>query len=289
MPQSLTRSGLSLPSVSMPSDDATIQLPQGCIARRPPALRKSLTLQVPPPGAVASLRDASLCELRGIDGSALDVYLLGFDVHSFVPEAFSLAGIARPSSVARSVQKRQAEFLFGRLAARLALSRQLAADADSEVTIGPTREPVWPADAIGSISHCNDLAAATAERRGVRSGIGIDVERIATGDAFKALLATVVNEPEIALLQQQANDEWRMQTLLTLLFSAKESFFKGAFGVVGKYFDFSAAQLVSVDREHRRIRFSLTETLCAQFQMGQLVDTGFDFLESDLVLTHFVW
>ncbi|MDQ3511379.1 MAG: 4'-phosphopantetheinyl transferase superfamily protein, partial [Pseudomonadota bacterium] len=208
---------------------------------------------------------------------------------SFVSGDFALSGVACPPSVARSVRKRQAEFLFGRLAARLALSGQFPAAAMDEVAIGATREPVWPGDAIGSISHCGGVAAAAVQRRSPRSGIGIDIERIATGDASRALLATVVDGQEIALLRSVAGGEWSLEMLLTLVFSAKESLFKGAFGVVGRYFDFDAVQLLSFDLGRRRIRLVLTGTLCAQFAQGQHIEIGFELLDANLVLTHFVW
>lgn len=275
-------------TVPVPIHDANIQDQCESIAPLPRARRLPVVLTAPL-GGLAALRGASVCELDGVDGSGLGVHLLEFDLENFVSGDFAQSGIACPPSVARSVRKRQAEFLFGRLAARLALSGQFPAAAVDEVAIGATREPVWPVDAIGSISHCGGLAAATVERRNPRSGIGIDIERIATGDACKALLATVVDEQEIALLRGLAWDAWSLEMLLTLVFSAKESLFKGAFGAVGRYFDFDAAQLRSVDLEARRIRLVLTGPLCAQFVHGQHIDIGFELLDADLVLTHFVW
>lgn len=271
----------------MPIDDATAHVPYGA-ARRMHTLREPLSL-TPLSGDIDALCDAARYRLPGTDGLALHVYLLEFDVAQFDPNAFALAGIVCPPNVARSVRKRQAEFFFGRLAARLALSAAAASSASEEVMIGSMREPVWPASMIGSISHCGGIAAAVVDRCGQRSGIGIDIEPIATGDACKALLATVVDEQETALLRGLAGDAWSLEMLLTLVFSAKESLFKGAFGVVGRYFDFNAAQLVSVDLSAGRVRLALTGDLCAQFVRGQHIDVGFERLDTDLVLTHFVW
>lgn len=272
----------------VPVDDASIQDYRGSSARLPRAPRVPVLATAPLAG-LAALRSASVCELDGMDGSGLCVYLLDFDLEHFVPGDFARSGVACPPSVARSVRKRQSEFLFGRLAARLALWRAVPFSASDEVLIGSKREPIWPGDAIGSISHCGGVAAAAVERRGQRSGIGIDVERIATGDACKALLATVVNEQETTLLRGLSTDQRSLDMLLTLAFSAKESLFKGAFAVVGKYFDFDAAQLLSVDLGTRRMRLVLTRTLCAQFVQGQHIEIGFERLDTDLVLTHFVW
>lgn len=233
------------------------------------------------------LRDAHRHVLRGTDGLALPVHLLEFDIERFAPSAFDASGIDCPPSVARSVHKRQAEFFFGRLAARQALSA--LAIAPVAIPIGPSREPQWPRDVIGSISHSQCLAAATAELRGHRRGIGIDIEHVVTAEAREALLATIVNADEIAYLHKLATDTWPMEMLLTIVFSAKESLFKGLFATVGHYFDFSAARIVALDPEHGRVRFALTETLCAEFSHGQHCDIGFDFIRNDMVLAHFVW
>ncbi|MDQ3269528.1 MAG: hypothetical protein M3Q11_04985, partial [Pseudomonadota bacterium] len=63
--------------------------------------------------APASLRAAEVRQLVAADGLALPVHLLRFDTGSFVPSEFAACAIACPASVARSVRKRQAEFLFG--------------------------------------------------------------------------------------------------------------------------------------------------------------------------------
>lgn len=81
---------------------------------RTPIARTPLRWQTP-----ASLLGASRCTL---DDYAPPLYLIEFDAESFHPQAFTSASVDCPASVARIVRKRQAEFLFGRLAARLALS-----------------------------------------------------------------------------------------------------------------------------------------------------------------------
>lgn len=238
----------------------------------------------------AALRCAARYDLHTADGMPLPVYLLEFDYERFAPTAFAATGIACPPSVARSVHRRQAEHFFGRLAARLALSASsFSSKAIPSIPIGPSREPLWPEDMIGSISHSQHLAAATVERCGRRRGIGIDIEPIVAVEAREALLATVVNTQETAYLGSLVADDWPMETLLTIVFSAKESLFKGAFGAVGRYFDFSAAQVVMLDRERGSVRFALTETLCAQFIQAQHCEIRFDFIRADTVLTHFAW
>lgn len=128
-----------------------------------------------PPAVTTALRGARRYLLD--DGTPL--YALAFDAARFQPQAFAAAAIACPDSIARSVRKRQAEFLFGRLAARLALGAALGpVQAQAEIAIGTAREPCWPAGSLGSISHGDGCAAAVALAAGQHQGIGIDLERL---------------------------------------------------------------------------------------------------------------
>jgi len=254
-----------------------------------PALRggQPLQLDLPPPVA-AALRSAHRYLLD--DGTPL--YALAFDAERFQPQAFAAAAIACPDSVARSVRKRQAEFLFGRLAARLALGEALGpAQAQAEIAIGASREPRWPAGSLGSISHSNGCAAAVALPAGQAHGIGIDLERLLAPAAREAVLSMAIDAQEADLLAAAANPLWSHDALLTALFSAKESLFKAAFGAVGRYFDFEAARVCAVDLARQQLRLRLTETLCAQFAEGQVCEIGFARLDLDpqLVLTHYAW
>jgi len=254
-------------------------------------------------------------DLLGLDGRTAPMYLLEFDHGRFSLQAFATSEITCPPSVARSVSKRRAEFFFGRLAARLALSdvafvrdgrttrSATPSDKDSnanidpgtmrsvaaiEVPIGPAREPIWPSGLIGSISHSATFAAALVDTLGPRQGVGIDLERVIGPDDYGALLGVVVNEAELNYLHTLTGN-WPLEQLLTLVFSAKESLFKGAYAAVGRYFDFSAVQLVELDFARRQVRFQLTETLCPQFTCLQHCAVAFSFLRPDLLLTHFVW
>lgn len=276
-------------------------MPSIQVDRWPPSIvSTSLMKLVVPDSSVPAIDDLGMVEhersaaLRGMRrfsistpaGIALRVYLLAFDIETFSFEAFAASGIACPPSVARSVSKRQAEFYFGRLAARQALEALGARVLD--VGIGTSRQPLWPVGVIGSISHTRTDAAAVALRLGECSGVGIDLEPIAGPDACAALSATVVDKDELIYLEALA-DAWPISTLLTTVFSAKESLFKAAFGVVGRYFDFSAARVCLVDPEQGIIRLRLTETLCDAFVREQICEIGFCFIKQDVVLTHFAW
>jgi 4'-phosphopantetheinyl transferase EntD len=67
-------------------------------------------------------------------------------------------------------------------------------------------------------------------------------------------------------------------SLLTLVFSAKESFFKAAFPQVKAYFDFDAVKVFEIDLQQRVVRFSCTQNLSAGLWQGQVHQAHFDFI-----------
>ena len=239
-----------------------------------------------------TLQSASSCDVFDYlsmptsHGAELPIHLTSFDMTSFNAELFAINGIACPPNVARSVHKRQAEFYFGRLVARKAL-RELDG-VEAEVGVGSSREPVWPAGIVGSISHTHALAAAAVMPAGECKGVGIDIEHVVGEDTSVALKATVVSHEELAYLGTLVG-ELSLNELLTIVFSAKESFFKSAFSEVGRYFDFSAARAVRLDMERGMLSLELTQTLSDAFFLQRVCDIGFCFIDPDVVLTYFVW
>lgn len=198
----------------------------------------------------------------------------------FCERLFGLHGVPVPVDVRNSVAKRQAEFLAGRVCAQamLAFCGVVAA-----VGTGTQREPLWPTGFIGSITHSGRYAAAVACRGERLAGIGIDIES-ENEDALSSMREIVVSPRELGYLDAHPGD-WRIDTLLTLVFSAKESFFKAAFPQVKAYFDFSALQVFDIDTRSRRIRFRCTRTLSASLPAGLEVEAHFAFLDSTTLLT----
>lgn len=81
-----------------------------------------------------------------------------FDPGQLAADDFQRSGIEAPPSIQRSVAKRQAEFLAGRLCARAAL--QQLQRLDWVPPIGDDRAPIWPEHICGSITHSSGRAAA---------------------------------------------------------------------------------------------------------------------------------
>lgn len=122
--------------------------------------------------------------------------------------------------------RRRQEFAAGRTCAR----RALAALGMPPVAIlpGPGRRPLWPAGAVGSITHCPGYVAAAVGPAARFASLGIDAEphlplprgvlrRIATGDELAMI--TALGGPV----------HWDR-----VLFSAKESVYKAWHPLAGR-------------------------------------------------------
>jgi len=135
----------------------------------------------------------------------------------------ALPGNADPlelEDIASAAPPRRREFLAGRLIARM-LSDQLGLPP-APLRRADDRSPVWPADRVGSLSHCNTLcAAAIGTSHAIRS-VGIDIETI--GRVEPKLWPTLFTEREAGYFRSLPPERVALET--TLFFSAKESFYK---------------------------------------------------------------
>lgn len=101
------------------------------------------------------------------------------------------------------------------------------------------RSPVFPSDVVGSFSHSQDhVSTAMALQSHMRS-VGIDIETLGR---FKPKMSEVIqNNRDLKSSDFLSDDQ-----LGTLIFSAKESFFKLLYPLVRKYFYFSDAAIVDI-------------------------------------------
>lgn len=232
------------------------------------------------------IEPVKLLELRHPARAIMTGHLIRFRSDQFDPVAFRQHDIAFPKEIQGSVRTRQAEFFCGRLAARSAL-KDLGL-AMVHIGVGKHREPLWPSDVAGSITHNRHYACAVAIGAPGGAGIGIDIETIATGDALAAIEQTVLCKDELDLLGR-VGAELPMATLISLSFSAKESFFKAAFGEVRQYFDFDAVSVVAIDLDARRITLCVRRPLSERLQAGATRDAYYDLLDEETIMTTCRW
>lgn len=219
-------------------------------------------------------------------GGDVLVHLLRYDLQRYAPAAFAQAGVAYPPNMERCVPKRQAEYLFGRIAARRALAE--IGWPDAQIGTGPQREPLWPQGVLGAISHTDTYAAATAVRAGGFRGIGIDIEAALAPDAIASTEHYAMTPQELQVLRQQSALAYPLA--LAIAFSAKESIYKALFPTVGRYFGFEAVRIdgiEGIDAVQGRLYFTAMETLCPDWRAGHRDQAHFTLLDPRTIVTSY--
>ena len=126
----------------------------------------------------------------------------------------------------RAVAKRMQEFAAGRLCARRALAE--FGMPDFPVRVAEDRQPIWPDSLAGSITHTAGFCAAVvAERRHIQA-VGLDSEVV--GDVKVEIWSHICLPGEMAWLRSLPASE--QAAAVTLIFSAKEAFYKCQYPLV---------------------------------------------------------
>jgi len=157
------------------------------------------------------------------------------------PGDASLLYPAETQAVAAAVPKRIGEFAAGRLCARAAMARfgieQFA------LRVARDRRPLWPDRLVGSITHTQGFCAAVVGERAHFAGLGIDAERV---DAVGSHLWPGICGPgELHWIASLPVQE-RVRAA-TLIFCAKEAFYKCQYPLTGEWLSFSDVRIVPLD------------------------------------------
>jgi enterobactin synthetase component D len=133
------------------------------------------------------------------------------------------------------------------------------------------------------------LAVATAVAKDSRhQGLGVDIEHVASEDEYGSILDVVATSHERDVLAK-LQFEGSPQLTTTIVFSAKESFYKSVYPQVGHFLEFSVLQLEGLDFSSGIAWMRLRETLSNALVRGQQVGIKFDLLRSGAVLTHYLY
>lgn len=159
------------------------------------------------------------------DSSAVVVTLEGYgDAATLLPaERACTTGFA---------EARLAEYAAGRACARFGLNAlgvsgyPLVSEAD--------RRPRWPGGIVGSITHSARTCGAVVARIETYAAVGIDVER--RGRIDRTLWKNLYVASELDRLARATEPD--EDTLATIFFSAKESFYKCRYPLTRRWLDF---------------------------------------------------
>lgn len=207
-------------------------------------------------------------------------YQCEFSIHHYSDDiVHRLLDAPLPDSLHSAVAKRKAEFVAGRYVSQQALIKLKS--ASTHVSIGKNREPLWPTPFIGSISHTHEFAICAVANKSDINNIGIDIEHILSDKTAREIVNSILTEPELILVGSLSSPD---PTILTLIFSAKESLFKALYPDVGCFFDFDVAKIASIDFNSNKFTLELVKTLTPDLACGTHFEGVFD-CNNDSILT----
>ncbi len=158
---------------------------------------------------------------------------------------------AEAQCLGRAVAQRRQEFAAGRLCARRALAE--FGVVDFALRAAADRQPVWPAGFIGSITHTAGFCAAAVGERRHFLGLGLDCETI--GEVTQPLWPRIFGPEEAAWVDSQP--ALGRAAAATMIFAAKEAFYKCQYPVVGERLDFHDVRIEPLDWRSARGFFAI--------------------------------
>nr|WP_228287331.1 4'-phosphopantetheinyl transferase superfamily protein [Acinetobacter pittii] len=145
-----------------------------------------------------------------------------------------------PDSLSPCTVKRKSEFLAGRYASQLVLSAIRKDYFYQKVEMGKFKEPIFPLNIIGSITHSENIAICIATQSKNVNFLGIDIEPIISKLDFFALHDKIYTYQELKIIKNSGID---YLLAATCIFSAKETIFKAFFYYLQNKIDFNNFKL----------------------------------------------
>lgn len=200
-----------------------------------------------------------------------------FDDDGYDDAYYDHFGISQPQHIKRSVTKRRAEHLAGRLCCQRILR---ALGLPEEVSCHADRSPCWPPSVTGSISHCKNQALALVTRE-QNVCLGVDIELLNSQILRESADIFSSSDERNSLTEKFTSDAHA----LLLIFSAKESLFKALYPRVNYFFGFEYARLWEVDIVNQQFKIELVETLVPSCLEKGMCWVGFFSFDNDLITT----
>lgn len=192
-------------------------------------------------------------------------------------ELFEELNISCPKNIYNAVPKRKAEYLAGRYLSRLLLLANGL--PPTNILSGIHRQPLWPIGWTGSITHTHNTVISCLASLSQISLLGIDLEDWIEPSTAQEIAARIIDRKELMLLLPLETYQQRV----TLAFSAKESFFKAIYPIVGDHFDFDTVRLVDFKITDSSFTLQLKKTLSFSARDGDLFSGYFNTNEKGVL------
>lgn len=195
---------------------------------------------------------------------------------------FGNAASLHPQEAAYShsfAAKRVAEFAAGRYCARRALGE--LGYVDFPLLPKPDRSPDWPAGVVGSITHTGEYCGAVVALSQHFRGIGLDAEIVGrvTADTWPQLFT----DEDSAQLAAVSGD--LRARLATIMFSAKEAFYKCQFALTRQWVEFRDVSIQLDSSDARQGAFVVRPARTFPLLDSVLPLSGRYLVDEELVLT----
>ena len=174
-------------------------------------------------------------------------------------------GVVIPSHLDSAVKKRRIEFAAGRYCAEKAIVHLLGKRLPVASLKGQ-RNPMWPSQVVGSITHTHKYARAVLGLSRDFESVGIDSERLINRRNLMEIIERIVTPIEQRNLLVGSLENGAL--MATSLFSLKESVFKTLYPLCHKFFDFQDVEVISLNLENRSFSVNLRTKLNDRFQAG---------------------
>lgn len=154
--------------------------------------------------------------------------------------AYEFCGLASPNDllpmerrcVSRAVEARVLEYAAGRVCARAAITS--LGHPVAPILSASDRSPIWPSGVVGSITHTGQYCVAVVGSDRQFTAIGVDAERLGAVDP--PLWELTFHPDEVASLRRL--DQAASAERATMLFAAKEAFYKCQYGITRSWIGF---------------------------------------------------
>ena len=167
---------------------------------------------------------------------------------------------------------RQREYLASRRLAEQVLRRQ---GCGGQVS-GEGATTSWPAGFVGSISHSPTLAAVLVSPTTVHIAVGIDTEMLVDNASQEYIVRYCLRDSEWR--QSLAQAALGERELASLLFSAKEAWFKCLYPCIRSRFDFTDVETLAIKPEEGGIALRLVRKLSESFPAGYAAHGRYRFV-----------
>ncbi len=180
-----------------------------------------------------------------------------------------LSNVPIPEDLISATAARQREYVAGRLCARAAILRRTGVSYDIGRNVRGL--PDWPSGVYGSISHSTEVACAAIADRSSCTRIGVDVESVVSDHLVDAVLDVCARHEERTWFSSAVG--------ATILFSAKEAFYKAFSDDLGSVIDFTDVCASPLQSDN-------TVRLTLQRPIGRLLDSHHADVHVALTGTH---